>query len=406
MDYQLQVLDNGLRVAVKTVQSTKVVHSGFVINAGSRNDNVSGAAHCLEHMFFKGTKNRSNLKVLNCLEEVGGELNAFTTKEYTAVYASVLDNHFKKAVDVLCDVICNSTFPETELKKERKVILEEIAMYQDTPEENIYDEFQEVLFAGHPLAHNILGDTNSVANISRNDLNEFYENNYHFENMVFVAVGDIDLAETIKLLEKYLVLNTFKKPEIRKSLKLTKSARFNKKVETEFAQGHLLIGTRAYEEGHNLRWPLLLVNNYFGGPGMNSILNIILREKHGLAYQVESGYQAYTETGMFHCYIGCEKKNIEKALNLMEIEIKKIREKGMSDAAILKAKNQFCGQIAMADENRSGVMIHIGRGILKHGRANSLEEVLNRIKNISKDQINQAITETLNFDNFNMMVYG
>lgn len=408
MDYELLTLDNGLRVAVKNISSTKVVHCGFVINAGSRNDNVNGAAHCLEHMFFKGTEKRNNLKVLNYLEEVGGELNAFTTKEYTALYASVLDIHYKKAIDILCDVTCNSTFPENELKKERKVILEEISMYQDTPEENIYDEFQEALYAGHPLAHNILGDSKSVANIGRNDLLDFFKNNYYFSNMVFVAVGNVTLSQTVKLLEKYLAETTVSNTGIAKikDKKIKTLKPFSKKVETDFAQGHLLMGCSAYHETHPLRWPLLLVNNYLGGPGMNSVLNIVIREKHGMAYQVESGYQAYSDTGMFHCYLGCEKKNIEKATGLIQTEIMKLGNTLLKPREINRAKTQFTGQIAMADENRSGVMVHIGKGLLKNGYALSLDQTLEKINNITTDQVQQAITEILNPENFSVMMYN
>ena len=287
--YQLYTLDNGLRVAHVKTPSSALVHCGFVIHAGSRNDgDLPGIAHCLEHMFFKGTQKRKTYHVLNHLEVVGGELNAFTTKEITTLYASVQRTHFKRAVDILCDVAFRSVFPENELKKERLVIADEIQMYRDTPEENIYDEFQELLFENHPLAHNILGDTDSLNKIQRNDLLSFTQQNYHPDNMVFVVVGSLSADRVLQTVNQFSEVHFPKKePLIRKATPWNYKS-FRTVKESDFGQAYAIMGLPAYSETHPKRFALMLLNNLLGGPGMNSRLNLSIREKYGYAYNIES----------------------------------------------------------------------------------------------------------------------
>ena len=405
--YQLYTLDNGLRVAHVKTPSSALVHCGFVIHAGSRNDgDLPGIAHCLEHMFFKGTQKRKTYHVLNHLEVVGGELNAFTTKEITTLYASVQRTHFKRAVDILCDVAFRSVFPENELKKERLVIADEIQMYRDTPEENIYDEFQELLFENHPLAHNILGDTDSLNKIQRNDLLSFTQQNYHPDNMVFVVVGSLSADRVLQTVNQFSEVHFPKKePLIRKATPWNYKS-FRTVKESDFGQAYAIMGLPAYSETHPKRFALMLLNNLLGGPGMNSRLNLSIREKYGYAYNIESGYQPYSDAGMFHCYISCEEKYMQKSLQLIEKEIKKLKDQKLGKVQLSQAKSQICGQLLMSNENRSGLLIHIGKGILKYGRAKNIEETIAEIKKLTTEDLQDAANASFDFDSFSYLNYA
>lgn len=405
-EYQLYTLNNGLRIAHQKISSTLLVHCGFIIHAGSRNDgNLPGLAHCLEHMVFKGTQKRKTIHVLNQLEVVGGELNAFTTKEITAIYSTTEKRHLSRAIDILCDVTFRSTIPENELIKEKKVIKDEINMYIDTPEENIYDEFQEMVFANHPLAHNILGSPDSVDLITANELKKFIQQYYHYPNMVFAVVGNVSIEKVISNLEKFLpsnlpelpVINNVKSPIIYKPQTIKK--------ESDFNQAYAILGTPTYAEDHQDRFGLLLLNNLLGGPGMNSRLNLSIREKYGYTYHVESGYQAFSDAGLFHCYLSAEEKYIEKSIDLITKELKKLKEKKLGKIQLSQAKNQFIGQIIMSNESRSGLMIHIGKGILKHNKAMSLQETIAKIKNITAEQLLDIANDTFDFNQFSHLQY-
>lgn len=406
-DYTEHLLSNGLRVAHKKVSGTRIFHCGFIINSGSRDDGAHpGVAHCLEHMLFKGTEKRRTIHVLNHLEVVGGELNAFTTKEMTAIYASLQSAHLARAIDILCDVTFHSVIPEAELAKEKKVITEEINMYLDTPEENIYDEFQEQVFGPHPLGHNILGTVESLDKIQSGDIRRFVRDNYTRENLVFVSVGNVSAGRVIAALEKYMAHTPLHSSLSAKgSQPLPAYAPLSVQKETEFSQGYVILGTPAYHETHADRWKLLLLNNLLGGPGLNSRLNLGIREKYGFAYHVESGYQAYRDTGLFHCYIGCEKKQMNRSVELIKKELRRLRENPLGSLQLGRYKRQFAGQIVMADENRSGLMIHIGKGILRKGRADSLEEILARIDKISAKDLQDTAQEIFEESKMSYLMY-
>ncbi len=406
-DYSLHTLSNGLRIAHKRVAGTRLVHCGYIIKTGSRNDeDHPGIAHCLEHMVFKGTQRRKTIHVLNHLEVVGGEMNAFTTKENTAIYATVQSTYYTRAVDILSDVVFNSVIPEPELKKEKKVINDEIKMYLDTPEENIYDEFQEMVFEGHSLAHNILGTEGSLNKIQRQDILDFIAKWYQPQNLIFVVIGNISLARSIAALEKYAghiafdlskkAVKTDKKPSYKKS-KIVK--------ETDFMQAYGIMGGPAYADGHADKWKLLLLNNLLGGPGLNSRLNLAIREKYGFTYQVESGYQAFSDAGLFHCYLGSEKKYLDRSMDLVIKELKKLKSQKLGSLQLSRFKNQFSGQLIMSDENRSGLMVHLGRNILADGRARSLEEILKEIQAVTAEDLIRVANEILDIDNFSYLTY-
>lgn len=404
-DYTLHTLTSGMRLAHKRVVGTRLVHCGFVIGAGSRNDGeMPGLAHCLEHMLFKGTNHRKTIHVLNCLEVVGGEMNAFTTKELTTIYASVQARHYARATDILCDVTFNSNIPEAELAKEKKVIADEISMYLDTPDENIYDEFQEQVFGAHPLAHNILGSIDSLNNIGRKDILHFTEKQYTPENMVFVVVGNISADKAVQYAERFM-------PDLSGRTQLSKQQHsLNYKPtssteKTDFSGAYTIMGIPAYPEKHPKRWPLLLLNNLLGGPGLNSRLNLGIREKYGYTYHVESGYQSYQDAGLFHCYLSCDARYVQKSTELIQKELKKLREIKLGVRQLSSAKKQFQGQIVMADENRSSLLVHIGKGILRHGRAETLQEVLQRIEKISDADILEVANEILQEDQFSYRTF-
>jgi predicted Zn-dependent peptidase len=399
-DYALFTLPSGMRLAHKRVAGTRLVHCGFVIGAGSRNDHQHpGLAHCLEHMLFKGTNRRKTIHVLNFLEVVGGEMNAFTTKEITAIYATVQARHYVRAVDILCDVTFNSNIPQAELIKEKKVIADEISMYLDTPDENIYDEFQEQVFGSHPLAHNILGSIESLKNIERNDIIDFTEKHYTADNMVFVVVGNIAAEKAIQYAYRFIPeLKHRNAPPKKEHILNYKPTSTTEK--TDFSGAYTIMGAPAYPEKNPKKWPLLLLNNLLGGPGLNSRLNLGIREKYGYTYHIESGYQSYQDAGLFHCYLSCDARYVQRSTELIQKELKKLREDKLGIRQLSSAKKQFQGQIVMADENRSSLLVHIGKGILRHGRAETLQEVLRKIENITASDILEVANEILQEDRF------
>jgi len=406
--YQLITLPNGLRIAHVPIPYGKVINCGFVIHAGSRNDgSIDGMAHFLEHMFFKGTKKRKTHHVLNHLEVVGGELNAFTTKEITALYAQVQRKDFARAVDILYDVTFQSVFPEKEILKEKRVILDEINMYRDTPEENIYDEFQELLFKEHPLAHNILGTPESIQKIDKHQLDQFVHRNYNFDNMVFVVVGNISQDRVLKTVEKHLPLreSVGASYSLNDPMRQWKYSPFHETKESDFGQAYTMMGVPTYAETHEERFSLMLLNNLLGGPGMNSRLNLAIREKYGYTYNIESGYQPYSDTGMFHCYLSCEEKYMDRSIFLMEKELKRLKEKKLGRVQLSQAKKQLCGQLMMANESKSSLLVHVGKGILKYGRAKTVEETISQINQISAEKLLTVANEVFNLDSFSYLRY-
>lgn len=430
--YQLITLPNGLRIVHQRVKGTQLVHAGFSIQAGSKNDGAHpGLAHCLEHMLFKGTTRRKTIHVLNHLEVVGGELNAYTTKEITTIYGTTQSKHLTRLTDILCDVVFRSTFPEGELEKEKKVIIDEINMYLDTPEENIFDEFQERIFAGHPLAHNILGTEESVNEISQTALKNFVSTHYQFHNMVFAVVGNVSIERVLSALNRFLPdagelsstpINLNHQEPSHKSIQpiavlgdlqngvgaataFKSASPFIETKKTDFNQAYAIIGSLAYEMDHEKRWTLLLMNNFFGGPVLNSRLNLAIREKYGYTYNVESGYSGFAETGLFHCFVGSEPKYIQKSVDLIFKEIKKLRTQSLGTLQLSRAKNQYAGQLILSNENRSGLMMHLGQSVLRKGKANSIEHAIDCINRVTVQNIMDVANELLNENQFSQLLY-
>ncbi len=404
-DYLLHILPNGLKIVYKQAPNTSVTHIGFNIYAGSRDDGkLPGTAHCFEHMLFKGTKKRNAFNIINRLEVVGGEMNAFTTKEITVLYASIINEYAERSLELLADLTFNSTFPDKELEKEKKVIAEEINMYLDTPEENIFDEFQEMVFAGHPLAPNILGTPQSLNRISGDHLKEFHRRYYHPKNVVLSISSDIPFAKFIKWAEKHCATADYSFTKTKRtSFKVYAPKTETKK--TDHIQCHAILGNTCYAHEHPLRLPMLLLNNLLGGPGMNSRLNLSVREKHGYTYNVESGYTAFKDTGLFHCYLSAEKKNLDKAVKLIYKELQKLKDTSLSAIQLHHAKTQFNGQIALSEENRMNLMLLLGKNIAQDYPIESLREVMNKINEVKASQLREIANEVFDFEQMSYLAY-
>lgn len=404
-DHHIHILKNGLRLIYKEAPFAAVTHIGFSIHAGSRDDgNLPGTAHCFEHMLFKGTAKRNAWHIINRLENVGGEMNAFTTKELTVLYASVTDQYAERALELLSDLTFNSVFPEKELEKEKKVIAEEINMYLDTPEENIYDEFQELVFAGHPLAPNILGTPDTLNKISSDGLKQFHGRYYHPENIAMSISSGIPFRKFIAWAEKHCIVQekTYTAPD-RTSFKLYAPKTQSKS--TEHIQCHAILGNICYPHSHEKRLEMLLLNNLLGGPGMNSRLNLIVREKYGYTYNIESGYTAFKDTGLFHCYFSTEKKNLNKTTDLVYRELRQLKEKKLGSMQLHRAKAQFNGQIALSEENRLNTMLMLGKNLVQGYAIETLPELMHRINGITAARIQETAREVFDFDKISYLAY-
>jgi len=383
MEYELIRLDNGMRTVFHR-QASPVTHVCLVVNAGSRDEVAGkyGMAHFIEHLLFKQTDRRSTRQILNHLEAVGGDLNAYTTKEYTCVHASVLNPHLGRALDLFEDILFHSTFPETEMEKEKGVIADEMASYQDSPEESIMDDYEDVVFKNSGLGHNILGLETDLMAFRQDDVRDFLARNYHTGEMVIGITGDYDLKTVEKWLRKYFEPVRKQHPQ-RQRQAVPVNPPSCVELPKPINQVHYVLGAQAYGIFDERKNVLLLLNNMLGGMGMTSILNLSVREKHGIAYTIESNYALYSDTGLFSIYLGTDAEKAEKAKKLVFRELNRLKDKGVSEAVLRMAKNKFKGQIALAEENRLGMIIAVAKNIIDHGRVIGLQEVFDLIDGIS-----------------------
>lgn len=331
-------------------------------------------------------------------------MNAFTTKEITVLYASVINNYAERALELLADLTFHSTFPEKELLKEKKVIAEEINMYLDTPEENIFDEFQEMIFAGHSLAPNILGTPASLDKLSANDLIQFHQKYYHPKNIVLSISSGIPLKIFIKWAEKHCLVKENSFTDIVRPSFNVYSPKTEKKT-TEHIQCHAILGNTCYPHSHPKRLQMLLLNNILGGPGMNSRLNLSVREKYGYTYNIESGYTGFMDTGLFHCYLSTEKKSLDKAVDLVYKELKRLKEQKLSAIQLHHAKTQFNGQIALSEENRLNIMLMLGKNLVQGFSMETLNEVIHKINQVQADELQEIANEIFDFDQLSYLAY-
>ncbi|WP_435356791.1 M16 family metallopeptidase [Emticicia sp. SJ17W-69] len=394
-EYQIHTLPNGIRIAHRQVPYTQVVHCGLMLDMGSRDEkpNQVGLAHFWEHMAFKGTKKRKSYHIINRLESVGGELNAYTTKEKICFYASVLDNHFEKSVELLADITFDSVFPENQIEKERGVILEEMSMYQDSPEDALQDDFDEIIFANHQLGANILGTQESVKSFTRKQLQAFIAENMDTEKIVLAVVGNITFKKAIRVSEKYLKDIPAKKTDVKRIPPNSYEAK-RVTVAKKITQAHCAIGRQAYSMHDERRLPFFMLTNLFGGPGMNSRLNMTLREKFGLVYGIDATYSPFTDTGFLGIYFATDKSNLEKANALILKEMQVLKEKPLGKFQLHTVKEQLMGQLAMAEESNQNFMLMMAKSILDVGKVESLENIFSEIKKIEASEL-QEITQEM-----------
>jgi predicted Zn-dependent peptidase len=387
MQLLLHTLDNGIRL-VHHQTNGMVAHCGLIINTGSRDEKASehGMVHFIEHMLFKGTRKHKAYYIFSRLDDVGGELNAYTTKEETAIHASVLKEDFEKSVDMISDIAFNSVFPEKDIEKEKDVIIEEINSYLDTPTELIFDEFEEIVFSGQPLGRSILGTRDTVRSFTQKALNEFVARNYNTHQMVFCSVGNIPDEKILRLFNKYFGSVAVKKKDARRNKKvLYKPLSVTKKMDTN--QNHCIIGNVAYNLKDKRRMGMFLLNNILGGQGNNSRLNLSLREKNGLAYIVESSYNAYQDTGVFSIYFGTDSRNLEKSISMVYTELSKLRNMKLGPIQMHKAKNQIKGYLARGYEHHESLMLSLGKSLLVFNKIDTLEEICKKIDSLTSSEL-------------------
>ena len=447
MKYNTYTLDNGLRI-IHLPSDSKVVYCGYQINAGTRDEEPGeeGLAHFCEHVTFKGTERRKAWHILNCLESVGGDLNAYTNKEGTVYYSAILKEHIARAVDLLSDIVFHSVYPQAEIDKEVEVICDEIESYNDSPAELIYDEFENILFKDSSLGHNILGTAEQVRSFTTEDALRFTRKLYRPDNAIFFAYGDIDFKKLVKLVGRALADDDSGKLAeedchadfaddadfaggtgfagdensitTEKSVSSVKSVgpKNYPSVGEEIAgqtivmqknthQAHVMIGTRAYDVNDDRRMPLYLLNNILGGPGMNAKLNLALREHNGLVYTVESTMVAYGDTGTWSIYFGCDEHDIKRCLRLVRKELDRMMEKPLSDAQLKAAKKQIKGQIGVACDNRENFALDFGKSFLHYGWEKNVDCLYEQVEAITSQQIQDVARELFDKDRLITLIF-
>ena len=431
MKYNTYTLDNGLRI-IHLPSDSKVVYCGYQINAGTRNEEPGeeGLAHFCEHVTFKGTERRKAWHILNCLESVGGDLNAYTNKEGTVYYSAILKEHIARAVDLLTDIVFHSVYPQAEIDKEVEVICDEIESYNDSPAELIYDEFENIIFKGSPLGHNILGTAEQVRSFKTEDALRFTRKLYRPDNAIFFAYGDIDFKKLVRLLKKSFLSeerrvkseettfgdrreSQFNSPEAQAQFNIQHST-FNTQhsfegqtivMQKNTHQAHVMIGTRAYDVNDSRRMPLYLLNNMLGGPGMNAKLNLALREHNGLVYTVESTMAAYGDTGIWSIYFGCDEHDVKRCLRLVRKELDKFMLKPLSEAQLKAAKKQIKGQVGVACDNRENFALDFGKSFLHYGWEKNVDRLYEQVDEITAEQIQAVAQELFDKDRLTTLIF-
>ncbi len=405
MLYNTYTLPNGLRI-IHAPSPTQVAYCGYAINAGTRDeaDNEQGLAHFVEHLIFKGTKKRRAWHILNLMEHVGGDLNAYTNKEETVIYTTSLAEHFGRALDLMTDIVFHSTFPPHEIEKEVEVILDEIQSYEDTPSELIFDEFEELVFKGHPLGRNILGNPTTLRTFGTNEALQWVERYYHPDNMVFFVFGNIPFSTIVRKVKEAtadIPSTTTRKPHTT----VPNYVPTYKSCDKETHQAHVMIGTRSFPATDERRTGLYLLNNLLGGPGMNSRLNVSLRERKGLVYTVESNLVSYTDTGTFSIYFGCDPADVDKCISLVKKELNTLREKPLTQTQLKAAQKQLIGQIAVASDNFENIALDMGKTFLHYNKYESQEAVFQRIMALQPEPLLRIANELFTEDRMTTLLY-
>ena len=434
-NYNTCQLSNGLRI-IHLPSASQVVYCGYQIAAGTRNEEPGeeGLAHFCEHVTFKGTAKRSSLRILNSIEQVGGEMNAFTNKEDTVFYAAVLKDHLARAVDVLTDIVFHSIYPQQEINKEIEVICDEIESYNDSPAELIYDDFENILFEGHPLGHNILGNAERLRQYTTADALRFTSKYYRPDNSIFFVYGDVEFRKVVKLLSRKdegggrkensteiqapvlddsytqsispssLLLRPSSKKEPPSSKKEPPSSgTIIRHKDTH--QAHVMLGTRAYDIHDKRRIALYLLNNILGGPGLNARLNLALRERNGLVYTVDSSMVSYGDTGLWCTYFGCDPEDVKRCLRLIRHELDKLMKKPLSATQLCMAKQQIKGQIGVACDNRESFALDFGKSFLHYGWEKDIRHLFADIDAVTAEQLQEVAQDIFDSNKITTLIY-
>lgn len=404
-EYHQTTLDNGLRV-IQESSPTNTVYCGLFVDAGTRDEEFadSGLAHFCEHNTFKGTNRRKAWHIRNGLERVGGDLNAYTNKEETVYYANVLREDFDRAADLLCDIVFHSVYPQNELEKETEVIIDEIDSYNDSPAELIYDEFEEMLFRGHGLGRNILGEADRLRTYRTEDALRFTQRYYRPSNITFFCFGNINFKHLTNLLKKLTDGVPAGNPQ---KLKLTlPEYQVEERLQThQTHQAHVLIGNRGYSAKNPHRLSLYLLNNILGGPGMNSLFNVSLREKRGLVYTVESTAFSYTDAGVWSVYFGCDNKDVAKCRKVVERDLDKLCQSPLSETRLHAAKKQMIGQLRLAGDNFESYALALGKCFAHSGKHRDVDSLCSRIQEISSENLLEVAREIFQKEKLTTLIY-
>lgn len=409
--YQTAVLKNGLRI-IALPSVSPVVYCGYQLNVGTANElpDEEGIAHFCEHVTFKGTTRRTAIDVIHCLEQVGGDLNAFTTKTDTVYYSAILKDHLPRAIDLLTDIVFHSVYPQKEIDKEVEVICDEIESYNDSPAELIYDEFENIIFRGHPLGHSILGTAERVRKFTTEDALRFTKKHYQPMNSVFFAYGDIDFDNLLSLLEKENGCKVKVKGETEKPIEIPLPALSEYlpqtvKINKHTHQAHVMIGNRAYSIHDKRRMALYLLNNILGGPGMSARLNLALRERRGLVYTVDSSMVSYSLTGIWAIYFGCDADDLDECMNLVRAELDRFIDTPLTDEELAVAKQQIKGQIGIACDNRENLALDFGKGFLHYGWKKDISVLYRNIDAITAEEVQTVARELFPEERLTKLIY-
>lgn len=405
--YEYHTLPNGIKIILSHTPS-RVTYSGVYINVGSRDEVGAdeGMAHFIEHSLFKGTEHRKAYHILNRIDGVGGELNAFTTKEETCVYASSLSEHLERCLELFADILFHSTFPLNEIEREKDVVLEEINSYNDSPSELIYDQYEELAYEGHPLAHNILGTKRNVKKFTPERLRRHMERNYTPERMVVTVSGNVEMGRLVKLCERYFggVQNNRSIPNTRKEKPAFRL--FDRHIKRHTHQAHVLIGCEAPDIYHGDKTAFTLLNNILGGPAMNSRLNVAIRERYGFCYNIESQYVPFSDTGLFYIYAGVDLDAEEKVRHLITNELLRMAETPLTERQLRSAQRQMMGQMAINDDFGMNEMQSIGKAYLSYDHVNTLEEMNADLLAVTPSELMRVAQERFHPEKFSTLVYG
>ncbi|UKK56559.1 M16 family metallopeptidase [Prevotella communis] len=407
--YNTITLENGLRI-IHLPSDSQVVYCGIAVKVGTRHElpGEEGLAHFCEHLSFKGTEHRSAVQIINAIEGLGGELNAFTNKEDTVFYCAIQARHFMKAVNVLCDIVFHSTYPQSEVEKEREVVCDEIESYEDSPAELIFDEIENILFEGHPLGHNILGTSEQVRQYTSEDARRFTARYYRPDNCVFFASGNVNFKrlatwlrasckDNTHISERSENLEILEKPENQPERLLIRHRGTH--------QAHVIIGSRAYAADDQRRWALYLLNNIIGGPGLNSRLNLSLRERNGLVYSVESSMVCYGDTGCWCTYFGCDPHDVKRCCRLVRRELDRLIKNPLSTSQLLKAKQQLQGQLAIASDSREQFALDFAKNFLHQGKERDLSDIMQHIDSLTSQDLQQVAREIFDPEHITTLIY-